>query len=554
VPVPRLSARLFQGIGLAGILALATPAALAAPPAKHPAGAQKKGKGTKTRTPKASKASPVRAAAAVRPAAPEPPAPPLVVDLDLHRATLDNGLRVVIDVDHGSPTVAIAVVYDAGARNEERGHTGLARLDERLMFEGSHNVDAGDHALLVASRGGEASSTTGPDRTTFVDVLPAGELALGLWLEADRMRGLEPSQVAFDGLRRALQDEQRARAALPYHAGRTRLEALVYQGYWPYEHDVTRAEMPKLPVTMGDTPKPALDVYLDAAELAGAQTFHASHHGTGNAVLSIAGDVDPDAAMALVHQYFDGVPRTPAAAFADPVLPEQTSQRTAVIREEQARAAAVLYGWAIPPVRSAEHQAIELAGEILAGGEGSRLHRLLVRERGLLTSVSAGTGQRRGPDLFRIEAVLAASAKLPDVERLIEAEIKALATRGPTEAELSRARRRLASGFLLGLASNQDRARRLGEHELCFGDARLLPADLPRVLAVTGDAIMRAAAQHLGPTRRTIVETTPPEEVLAASQPPRPPARVSVEAAPPVKPAHARTPKKGAAKPRKKKP
>jgi zinc protease len=310
-------------------------------------------------------------------------------------------------------------------------------------------------------------------------------------------------------------------------ARRARLAALVYQGYLPYEHS-------------------GLD--LDTVDLAGALAFHARRHGPGNAVLAIAGDVDVEATMALVHRHFDDLARAPATSFTDPGLPEQTSQRTAAIHDD--RAPAVLYGWAVPPVRTPEHLAVELLGEILAGGEGSRLHRTLVREKGLATAVSAGAEQRRGPDLFRVEAALAPGAKPADVERAIEAEIKALSTRGPTPAELLRARRRVASAFLLGLGSNQDRARRLAEHELCFGDARLLPADLGRALGVTSEEIMRAAAQHLGPTRRTLVEALAPGEPKAEAAP--------VKAAPAAAPAPPKSPaqptKKRSAKPRKKKP
>src|SRR6185312_11357192 len=169
-----------------------------------------------------------------------------------------------------------------------------------------------------------------PDRTTFIDTLPAGELALGLWLEADRMRGLEPAQGALDAALHAIQAEHAATA-------RSRLEALVYQGYFPYEHDA-----------------------LDAVDLPAALAFHARHHGPGSAVLAIAGDVDPEATLALVHRSFDDVSGAPATAFTDPGLPEQTSQRTATLQTEDAPA--LLYGWAIPPARSPEHLAIELAG------------------------------------------------------------------------------------------------------------------------------------------------------------------------------------------------
>jgi zinc protease len=170
----------------------------------------------------------------------------------------------------------------------------------------------------------------------------------------------------------------------------------------------------------------------------------------------------------------------------------------------------VFYGWAIPPGRAPDHYALEFAADVLAGGESSRLHQTLVRERGLALSVSANTGRRRGPDLFQIDAIAASGAKPAEVEKAIEAEIQALGTRGPSDAELAKSRRRAGAKFVLELQSNLGRARWLGEYELYYGDARLLSAELARYLAVGKDDIKRVVAQYLGPTKRTLVEARPP--------------------------------------------
>src|SRR3954470_12984885 len=116
---------------------------------------------------------------------------PAQLRFDVKRTKLDNGLRVVMLVDHTSPTVAVDVVYDVGARNEERGRTGFAHLFEHMMFQGSKNVPRGEHFKLVTSHGGQLNGTTSADRTNYFEMLPSGELALGLWLEADRMKSLD---------------------------------------------------------------------------------------------------------------------------------------------------------------------------------------------------------------------------------------------------------------------------------------------------------------------------------------------------------------------------
>jgi zinc protease len=524
-----------------GLLAMSAAAADAAAP--HAAKGQKKPAGAR-------KDKGVKAAASKAPlvvARAEPPAAraPIELKLATQRVTLDNGLRVVINVDRTSPTVAIAVTYDVGSRDEEQGRSGFAHLFEHMMFQGSRNVEKGDHFRLIAGRGGVLNGTTNSDRTSYFEALPASELDLGLWLEADRMKSLDVSQANFENQRKVVQEEHRMRVSnVPYGPSHLRLEELVYQGYWPYEHS-----------TIG------LMADLDGARLEWVQAFHARHYGPNNAVLTIAGDVDPGEALAAAHRYFDAIPRVSVAPFNAAPLAEQTSQRTAVLHDDNARTPGVLYGWAVPPGRAPDHYALELAGIILGDGDSSRLHQLLVHDRGVLQAVSVGTGMRRGPSLFSVDGRLTEGAQIAEVERLIEAEIKALATRGPSSAEVEKAHRRAETRLILGLQQNVARARRLGEFELYFGDARLLEGELPRYLAVTRDDIKRAVAQHLGPTRRTLVETFPVGYAVPTPTPPQGGARKgdarkgAGSEAPPPPSAVAPAKKKGpdAPKPRKQK-
>jgi zinc protease len=448
------------------------------------------------------------AAAAKEPAAPSrgprraarEHAKPTELKVPVQRVKLANGLRVVLNVDHTSPTVAVAVTYDVGSRDEERGRSGFAHLFEHMMFQGSRNIAKGEHFRLVAAHGGTLNGTTSADRTNYYEVLPASELALGLWLEADRMRSLDVSQANFENQRKVVQEEYRMRVGnAPYRTSAIRLEELVYQGYWPYEHSTIGS--------MAD---------LDGAQLSWVRAFHASHYGPNNAVLSIAGDVEPNEALGLVHKYFDGIPMVTASTFADAELPEQTSQRTAIVKDDHARTPSVRIGFPIPSGRDPERYALTLAGIILADGESSRLHQLMVRDKAIAQRVSASASSRRGPGIFHVDAVLVDGAKPEDAERLVENEIKQLATRGPSDKEVDKALRQVEAGYVLGLQSNLARAKILGEYELFWGDGALVAGELDRYFAIGRDDIKRAVDKYLGPTRRTIVETVPRERAVDA--------------------------------------
>lgn len=415
---------------------------------------------------------------------------------DVKRAKLDNGLRVVMLVDHTSPTVAVDVVYDVGARNEERGRTGFAHLFEHMMFQGSANVPRGEHFKLVTSHGGQLNGTTSADRTNYFEMLPSGELALGLWLEADRMKSLDVSQKNFENQRAVVKEEYRMRVEnAAYVPASLRLEELVFQGYWPYEH-------PSIG-TMRD---------LDGAELSWVRTFHDAYYAPNNAVLSIAGDFDENEAMALVRRYFgDARPQPNVPRYAPPPLPEP-APRSAVVEDSHARLPALLAGWPIPASDQPDHYALDLAAMLLGDGESSRLHRALVRERAIAISADASTNDNRGPDVFEVDVRLASGAKIADVQRLVDTQIADVARLGPSDDDMKKLKNRMRARFLLGLQSNFARAQKLAEMELYRGDARLLDGELDKYLAVTKDDIKRVVARYLTPARRSLVEVRPGEK------------------------------------------
>ncbi len=433
------------------------------------------------------------------------------MQLSIQRAALDNGLRVVLNVERSSPSVAVAVAYDAGAREEASGEFGAAQLAQRLMRMGSRNVARGEHERLVAARGGSSTSVVTADGASYLDVVPSGELDLALWLEADRMRGLDLSQRAVEEQERLLSPHEH------YAAGASRLLSLVYKGFALYEH-----------TSIG--PFAALGVDP-------AKRFLARCYTPNRAVLVLSGDFDPAAAIASINKRFGAIPRGESAPLTEDAVPEQREERRDALTDPNASATTLHYGWAIPRTRAPDHAALAIAAMLLGRGEGARIHRRLVREKNLAASVRVHVNGRRGPDALTIEATLMRGAKLEEAQKIIDDELRTLATKAPPDAEMERARRTLIADLVMGLTTNASRARLLAEHELYWGDARHVGGELPRHIGVTAEDVSRVVAQHLTPARRNVVVVRAPSDEASAPKPKEaPPKPAATKKAPKKKP------------------
>ena len=411
----------------------------------------------------------------------------------IQRTVLDNGLKVVLNPDHSAPTVAVSVTYKVGSSNEVEGRTGFAHLFEHMMFQGSKHAKKGEHFVLISDRGGSLNGTTNSDRTNYYEVLPANELELALWLEADRMRWLSVTPENFENQRAVVQEEYRMRIQnQAYVPGTLRLSELVFQDYLPYAHPTIGS--------MAD---------LDGAKFDWVKEFHDQHYAPDNAVLTIAGDFEPDQAMALVQKYFAQAKRQTAPSRALDRMPDKPRIGRATVEDTNARTPGFIFGFMIPPSRTPDHYALEMATLILTNGESSRLYKQLVHDRAVCERISAWTDDHRGPDQFSVMGVLTDKGKLTDVEAAVDAELARLQKTPPSAAELDKAKRQLRASFVFGLQTNNGRAIQLGEFEASYGDARLLSRELAQYLAVTPEAIPQAAARYLTPERRSLVEVLP---------------------------------------------
>lgn len=414
--------------------------------------------------------------------------------LVLRRSRLDNGLRVVLNRDPALPTVAIGIAYAVGTRHEGQDEQGFARWLQHAMLGGSRNVAAGEHVRRIRDQGGSHGAWTSADHTLFVDVLPAHALALGLWLEADRMKSLELSSAEVAWQARLLELELEREARAPSARGARELRALVFgepPGAAPPRSAATQQSPAFAPRT--------------AQLLPALRAFHQRYYAPNNAVLTLSGSFEVLEALNLIQTYFaDAEPvELPPAPDAQPQ--ERQQARRVSLQGHRGQGPALWQGWSVPGARTAEHDALELARLILGAGVGSRLNQLLISEKGLAREVAVWLDGGRGPDLFGVEVQLREGTDPEQAGRLVQAQIAGLARFGPSAAELLRAQRMLETSSWVKLDGNLARARALCEAELFAHDARLLEADRARYRQVTREAVQGAVARYLRPSRRSDV-------------------------------------------------
>jgi predicted Zn-dependent peptidase len=410
---------------------------------------------------------------------------------------LANGLRVVLSEDHLTPVAAVCLWYDVGSRNEAAGRTGLAHLFEHLMFQGSAQVHGNGHFELVQGAGGSLNGTTSFERTNYFETMPAHQLELALWLEADRMGSLLVAldEEALQNQRDVVKNERRQRYDnVPYGTAFERLMALAYPPGHPYHHT---------PIgSMAD---------LDAATLDDARAFFRANYAPNNAVLAIVGDIDPEQTLVWVDRYFGSIPADPGKiAPRDGTLPDIIGAELRETVREEVPARALMAAYRLPPDGTRECDAADLAVTALGSGMSSRLYNRLVRRD--QTAISADFGILRlvgAPSLGWLDVKAASGAEFAQIDSAIDEELARLGADGPSAEEMERAQARLEREWLDRLGTVAGRADELCRYAVLFGDPQLAFTAIGRILDVTGTEVRAVAAARLRPDNRAVLQYEP---------------------------------------------
>jgi zinc protease len=405
---------------------------------------------------------------------------------------LPNGLRVIITEDHAAPVFSIVVNYNVGSRNERKGRTGFAHLFEHMMFKGSENVGQGEHPYLMFMNGGNMNGTTNKDRTVYYETLPANQVDLALFLEADRMKSLAITKENLDNQINAVQEERRSGVDnQPYGKTFETLQEMAYENF-AYEHSVIGS--------MAD---------LSAATVQDVADFFKMYYAPNNAILAIVGDVDTKTTLEKVKKYFGGIARQPTPPTVDMSEPAQTEERRVTLEDALARLPRLDMAYHVPASSDPDYAALSVLSTILSGGRSARMYESIVRQQQLASSASAGVAESRGPGLFQVNATPAAGKSVAELEAGIEAEFEKVKNGPIADWELEKARVAQRRSLVSTQGSSLGRAMSLSQNAMFYNDPDMPEKRLAQIEKVTAADVQRVAAKYLVKTNRTVVITMP---------------------------------------------
>jgi len=425
--------------------------------------------------------------------------------IPIERHLLPNGLRVILSRDERAPIVAVNLWYDVGSRHEKAGKTGFAHLFEHMMFQGSANVAKGEHFDLVQGAGGTLNASTWLDRTNYFETLPSHELELALWLESDRLASLLPAmtQEKLDNQRDVVKNERRWSVDnQPYGSWDEKMQALLFPEGHPYHHS-----------TIGSMED------LSAASLDDVQEFFTAHYAPNNAVLTIAGDFDPGAAMAMVEKHFGPIKANPAippapSTAVDPIIGAEVREDV----PDRVPLPRIYAAYRMPTFGSAGFDALEVAIDLLGSGRASRLYRSLVREQQVAQDVTTfAFPVIGGAAIFTIWATARPGVAREAMETALWTEVDRLTTEGPAEDELERVRNLHAAGVESSLERISERADRLSMYACLFDQPERINTEVSRYEAVDARRVRDEMRQVLRPDNRVVLTYLPAESPEAGA-------------------------------------
>ncbi|WP_246666264.1 pitrilysin family protein [Aquamicrobium sp. LC103] len=412
---------------------------------------------------------------------------------------LANGLEVVVIPDRRAPVVTHMVWYKVGSADERPGKSGIAHFFEHLMFKGTPKHPAGEFSARVAAVGGRENAFTSYDYTAYFQQVAPDQLRTMMEFESDRMRNLVLTDEVIEPERNVILEERSSQVEnSPDALLGEEINATLYQNH-PYGVPIIgwMHEIEKL-------------------NRADAIEFYDAYYAPNNAVLVVAGDVDPAEVRKMAEETYGQVARGPELPpRIRPSEPEQNTKRTVTMRDARVSVPNFSKQWVVPSYTSAEPgeaEALDLLSEILGGGVRSRIYQELVVKQGIASSAGAYyQGNSLDDSSFAVYGSPRGEATLDEVEKAIDAEVAKIATDGVSEDELEKAKQRFLRSMIFARDDQSGMARIYGSTLTTGGTVRSVQEWPDRIRAVSVEQIRDAARRHLD-QRRSVTGYLLPEE------------------------------------------
>ncbi|MBR6758806.1 MAG: insulinase family protein [Alistipes sp.] len=367
---------------------------------------------------------------------------------------LENGLTLLANHDRTSRMAAVNILYKVGARNENPSRTGLAHLFEHLMFKGTHSVPDFDTPVQMAC--GENNAFTNNDYTDFYITLPVDNIQTALWLESDRMHGLNLSEEAIEIEKRVVIEEFRQRYLnQPYGDVMMLMRQMAYTRH-PYRW-----------ATIGLSPD-----HISSASVEEIRAFYERYYQPSNAILSVSGDIEPEAFFSLAEKWFSGIENRDFAPQQIPVEPEQTEPRRMEV-ERDVPATMIVIAFHMGNRLSPDFFVGDMTSDLLAGGDSARLYDRLIKRKRLFATANAYISGDLDCGTFCFTGQLLPTTSVEAAEEAIWAEISELQQGKVSKYEIAKVKNKFEANTLFGELNVMNKAMNLGYYEMT-GDISLI--------------------------------------------------------------------------------
>ena len=406
------------------------------------------------------------------------------VDIPFQKFVLGNGLTLIVHENHKAPIVAVNVWYHVGSKNEHPGKTGFAHLFEHLMFGGSEHFHGRYIDSMERIGATDLNGTTNEDRTNYFETVPVSALDYALWMESDRMGYMVNAidQKTLDLQRGVVQNEKRQDENEPYALAEELMQQDTYPSGHPYSWN-----------TLGSIED------LTAASLNDVKEWFKTFYGPSNAVLVVAGDVDPQTVRKKVETYFGEIPPGPPVSRQRVWIAKMTGAHRAVYQDRVAQPR-VYKVWNIPEFGSEDGDYLDMVSDALANGRTSRLYKRLVYDDQVATDVSAYLNPREIGGQFVVQATARPGVELARVEKAINEEMARFLAEGPTAQEVQRVRTQYLANFVRGVdrvGGFGGKSDVLAMSQAYLGDAAAYQVKLRREREATPAKVQAAAKRWL---------------------------------------------------------
>jgi len=395
--------------------------------------------------------------------------------ISFEKFTLDNGLKVIVHQDKTTPIVALNILYDVGARDEDPDKTGFAHLFEHLMFGGSVNIPKYD--IPLENAGGENNAFTNNDITNYYLTIPCQNLELAFWLESDRMLDLAFSKKSLSVQRNVVIEEfKQSYLNQPYGDVWLLLRPLAYKVH-PYQWSTIGKEIS----------------HIENATIEDVKDFYRKYYNPNNAIMTVAGNVKIKEIERLAQKWFGTIKPGEKHIRNIPPEPTQTESRQLTTRRK-VPFDSIYKVYHMCARSDKEYHSTDLLSDILSNGYSSRLYLQLVKEKRLFSDIHAYISGDIDNGLFVITGKLIKNIKMEDAEKAMIGELETVKEILVRDEELQKVKNKIESTLEFSEINVLDKAMNLAYAEL-LGDADMINREKSNYHAVTKEQIRKTAQE-----------------------------------------------------------